>query len=246
MRAFCSRGERVAAPVHGQDQVGLFDHLLAVQVEVRVVQQQRVLVRRRCAAKSQILVAGEAVGLRVDAELLVVGDVHGRRRRPARRAVSSSSTPRWRGAVGVAADGVGGRAQVLLGHQVGVDVVVGDRAVLVGAGDAVDVELRRAGRGGPSERHSRAVSTSSSSADLALEADVAGGLDVADDGVGDVGVDVERGGAGRPVAGAFLAVDGAPRERGAGEAELAGALAWPIGRVECRQRSASAAASGAV
>jgi hypothetical protein len=28
-----------------------------------------------------------------------------------------------------------------LGHQVGVDVVVGNRAVFVGAGDAVDVDL---------------------------------------------------------------------------------------------------------
>jgi hypothetical protein len=37
-------------------------------------------------------------------------------------------------------------------------------------------------------------------ADLALELGVAGGVEVADDGVGDVGVDVEGGGAGGPVA----------------------------------------------
>ena len=40
----------------------------------------------------------------------------------------------------MALDRVGGRSQVPLRHQVRVDVVVGDRAVLVGAGDAVDAE----------------------------------------------------------------------------------------------------------
>src|ERR1039457_2522765 len=35
---------------------------------------------------------------------------------------------------------VSGRCQVPLGHQVGVDVVVGDGTVLVRAGDPVDVE----------------------------------------------------------------------------------------------------------
>src|SRR4029078_5050140 len=37
------RGECIGAPVHGQHQVGLFDHLFAIQIEIRVVQQQRVL-----------------------------------------------------------------------------------------------------------------------------------------------------------------------------------------------------------
>jgi hypothetical protein len=40
----------------------------------------------------------------------------------------------------VALDGVGRREEVLLRHEVGVDVVVGDGAVLVRAGDAVDTE----------------------------------------------------------------------------------------------------------
>ena len=44
------------------------------------------------------------------------------------------------GAMGVAGDGVGGGAQILLRGQVGVDVVVGDCAVFVGTGDAVDPE----------------------------------------------------------------------------------------------------------
>ncbi len=51
---------------------------------------------------------------------------------------------------------------------------------------------------------------------------VPGGVDVADGGDGDVGVDVERGGAGRPVARAFLAGDGPPREGRAAQAQLGG------------------------
>src|SRR6202035_652312 len=44
------------------------------------------------------------------------------------------------GAFRVALGGVEGLAQVPLGHEVGVHVVVGDRAVLVGAGDTIDAE----------------------------------------------------------------------------------------------------------
>ena len=40
----------------------------------------------------------------------------------------------------MAGDRVGGGVQVPLGEHVCVDVVVGDGAVLVGAGDAVDAE----------------------------------------------------------------------------------------------------------
>jgi hypothetical protein len=46
-----------------------------------------------------------------------------------------------------------------------------------------------------------------------LERLVAGDDPIARDGIGDIGVDVEGGGAGRPVAGALLAADGAPGER---------------------------------
>ena len=118
----------------------------------------------------------------------------------------------------------GGRDQVPLGHQVRVDVVVGDRAVLVRAGHPVDVETARAASWCPSDRHSRAVSISSSMPGPALERLVTGGVDVAHDGVGDVGVDVERGRAGRPVARALLAGDRPPRERGPGQPELRGPL----------------------
>jgi hypothetical protein len=38
------RGERVAPQVEREHEVGLLDHLLAIELEVREVQQQRVLV----------------------------------------------------------------------------------------------------------------------------------------------------------------------------------------------------------
>ena len=50
--------------------------------------------------------------------------------------------------LGVADHGVGRLAQVPLRHQVRVHVVVGDRAVLIRAGDAVDPEVPRPCRGG--------------------------------------------------------------------------------------------------
>ena len=120
--------------------------------------------------------------------------------------------PERAGAVRVTRGGVGGRDQVLLGHQVGVDVVVDDGAVLVRPGDAVDAEpsvdvvvAERAPQPGRLGQQLQA--------DVALEGVVAGGVDVADDRVGDVGVDVKRGRTRRPVAGTLLAVDGAPRKR---------------------------------
>ena len=71
-------GEGVASQLHGEHDVGLLDDLLAVQLEVGVVQQQRVVVGRG-DVEVPAGVVGEAVVLRVDAEALVVGDVHVRR-----------------------------------------------------------------------------------------------------------------------------------------------------------------------
>ena len=129
----------------------------------------------------------------------------------------------------VARDRVGGGAQVPLGQQVGVDVVVRDRAVLVRAGDAVDPE--------PALRVVVAERTPEPrrldeqlEADLALERLVAGRALVPDHGVGDRAREVERRGAGRPVARAFLAPDRPPRKNGAGEPELGGALAGEVER----------------
>ena len=61
--------------------------------------------------------------------------------------------------------------------------------------------------------------------DLALELLVPGGVDVVDDRVRDVRVDVKRSGAGWPVPGALLAVDGPPWERRAPQSQVAGAFA---------------------
>ena len=107
----------------------------------------------------------------------------------------------------------------MLRHQVRVDVVVLDRAVLVRAGDALDAELavgvvlaERAPQAGGLDEDRQA--------DLALEFLVFGGVEVVHDGGSDVGVDMEGGRACGPVAGAFLAVDRPPGERRAREAEL--------------------------
>ena len=85
------------------------------------------------------LVAREALRLRVDAERLVPRDDHvAGGVSPGRRLLEVGAE---RGGVaGMTGDRVGGGAQVPLREQVRVDVVVGDRAVLVGAGDAVDAE----------------------------------------------------------------------------------------------------------
>jgi len=75
----------------------------------------------------------------VDTEHLVVGDVQRLGGvAPARHLLLADA--QLAGAVRVATGGVGGGAEVLLGHQVGVDIVVTKGAVFVRAGDPVDVE----------------------------------------------------------------------------------------------------------
>src|SRR5690606_25154592 len=127
------------------------------------------------------------------------------------------------GAVGVAPDHGSRLPEVALGHEVGEGVVVGDGRVLVGSGHAVDaepalvVEVAEAGpQPGRLDEEVEAL--------VRVEDRVPRGVDVAADGVGDVGVDVEGGGARGPVAGALLAVDRPPREGGAGQVQLAGAV----------------------
>ncbi len=116
---------------------------------------------------------------------------------------------------------VGGGPQVLLRHHVRVHVVVAERRVLVGAGHAGEAEAavavvmtERAPQPGRLHQQLEAF--------VAFEGRVVGGVDVADHGVGDVGVDVDGGGAGRPVAGALLAGDRPPGEGGSGMAEGGG------------------------
>jgi len=123
----------------------------------------------------------------------------------------------------MACDRVRGGTQVALREQVGVDVVVRDRAVLVGAGDAVDAEapLRIVV---PERAPEPRGLDQQLEPGLELERVVLGRRQIADDGVGDVRSDVEARGACRPVGRAFLAADRAPRERCARKAELVGAL----------------------
>ena len=119
------------------------------------------------------------------------------------------------------ADGqVGGHRHVPRRHQVRVDVVVDERRVLVRPGDPVDPEpalgvvvAQRSPQPGGLDQQLDARAL--------LELLIAGGGDVAANRVGDVGVDVERGRARRPVARALLTADRPPRERHALEPELA-------------------------
>ena len=131
-------GEGIAARVQREHEVGLLHDLLAVQVEVGIVEQQRVL-RGVGAGEVPGLMVGEALRLRVDPEGLVPRDDHVLGRVPPCRRLLEVGTESG-GVPRMAPDGLGRRAQVPLSHQVGVDVVVGDRAVLIGAGDAVDAE----------------------------------------------------------------------------------------------------------
>ena len=155
---------------------------------------------------------------------------------------SAPSSAAWRG---MARDRVGGGAQVPLRQQVRVDVVVGDRAVLVGAGDAVDAEAalgvvvaERAPEPGRLDEQLEA--------DLALEVLVVGRVLVADDGVGDVARRCGRRRC-RPASSPSTPGRGSSatgRRRPRGRAGCARSRARSS--VACRQRSASPAASGAV
>ena len=91
----------------------------------------------------------------------------------------------------------------------------------------------------PSERHSRAVSTSSSSPTSRSNSSSSGRRVVARDGVGDVGVDVERGRARRPVGrstpGRGSSATGTPRPA----SPSCSARSRARSSVACRQRSAS-------
>jgi hypothetical protein len=124
--------------VEGEHEIGLLDDLLAVQVEVVEVQQERVLLRGRVLEVPD-LVVGEALGLRMDAELFVPGDDHvARGVTPGRGLLQVGAESS--GVTRMARDGVGCVNEVLLREQIRVDVVVGDRAVLVGTSDPVDPE----------------------------------------------------------------------------------------------------------
>ena len=82
---------------------------------------------------------GEGLGLGMNPQCFVVGDKHRRRGvPPAGRLLEVDAE--LSGAIAMPFDGGGRQQQVPLRHQIGVDVVVCDGAVLIGAGDAVDPE----------------------------------------------------------------------------------------------------------
>ena len=132
-------GERVAAPVHREDQVGLLDHLLAVDVEVRRVQQERVPVGLRARLEVPDVVFREAAILLVDALVLVVRQRHRLGgRAPGGELLGGDVQPR--GVSRPAFRHGGGAGEVPLCHQVRVRVVVDERAVLVRTGHPVQME----------------------------------------------------------------------------------------------------------
>ena len=209
------------------------------------MQQQRVLLRRRCGEVPD-LVPGEPLGLRVHAQ------------RPRRRGwtwpAAASRQPadllrvdaELAGPVRVALRRVRGRHQVLLGHQVGVDVVVGQRAVLVRAGDPVDVELPLGVVVAEGAPQPRGVGQQLQPGPAARTPRRRSGQHVADHRVGDVGVDVEGGGAGGPVAPSTPAPAIVRHGNAAPFRPSWVARSMASGSVLCRQRSALAAASGLV
>ena len=118
--------------MHRQHQVGLLDDLLAVEVEVGVVAAAAGTLGVGACEVPQ-LVAGEAVGLRVDPQRLVVRDVHGLGGVPPAWPPPPSSTPEGRARSGWRSTASAAARRLRCGHEVGVDVVVGEARVLVRA-----------------------------------------------------------------------------------------------------------------
>ena len=141
--------ELVALQEQRQHHVGLLEHLEAVDHQRVVVQQQRPLAPAGVCARSQTSRSRKCGVLRVDAEAARrTGCASPRRRAPTPSTSASSSVEPRRTMRSYAAGSVLGQlgararrgAQVEARHDVGEQVVVDDGRVLVGPGDAVDVE----------------------------------------------------------------------------------------------------------
>ena len=154
--------------------------------------------------------------------------MHGRGRVTPGRRLFGADTERPR-LFRVPAHRIGGAEQVSLRHQIGVDVVVGQRGVCVGPRHSVDVETTMTVMVAQREPQPGRL-------DQQLEPDggrepvVARGVDVPHDRVGDVRADVKRRGARRPVRRALVATNGAPGEHRAGQVERARAVAGEVDR----------------
>jgi hypothetical protein len=104
--------------------------------------------------------------------------------------------------------------QVQLRGEVGVHVVVDEGRIFVRAGHTVEVEVALVVP--PPERRPQTCRLDQNlKSGLALEGVVTGGAHVVDHRAGDIGVDVHRGRACGPIAGALPSVDRPPGERGA-------------------------------
>ncbi len=116
-----------------------------------------------------------------------------------------------------------GTEQIVLRHEVGEGVVVGQRRVFVRTRDAVDVR-------DPVVVHVDVAVPEPGGLDqdvqtgLAQELLVAGGVHITQNRGRDVGVDVQRGGPGRPIPGVLPARNRAPRVGRAGKPQLTGTV----------------------
>ena len=223
-------GEPVTLEEECQHDVGLLEHLEAVDHQRVVVQQQGPQVAGGTGEVPRLAVEEEVV-LRVDAQPGVERDGHplGAGTPLADLRVGQSEAMDDLGVLGrvVAAnllDRFDRRLEVGPGHHVGEEVVVHHRGVFVGAGHAVDVK-RRVRVVAPETQvgpHPRGLHEDVDAV-AHQEGGVAAGVDVLHQGVGDVGVDVDLRRTGGVVGRGLLAVDRAPREERSALGHLAGA-----------------------
>jgi hypothetical protein len=226
VRALVLGRELVAEQVRRQHDVGLLDHLPAVDLERVVVEEERELVRRGGVEVPHLALEEPGV-LGMDAALGVERHVH--RLRGALPSLEllgleldlvDERDVRFRVLRLEPAHALGGVAEVQARHEVRERVVVDDRRVLVGAGDAVDVE--RAVGGEEAQVLPQPCRLDEHlGADLGEEAAVVARVNVSADRVRDVRIDVVLRGARLVVRRRLLAVDRAPREHRAALAELA-------------------------
>ena len=221
-------GELVALEEECQDDICLLEHLVAVDDQGVVVQQQRPA-RLRGLREVPQLPGEELIVLGVHPEGLVEGDDDpGRTLLPAGdlglveiELVDEMLVPQRILDLHPSHD-TSGVGQVRTRHDVGVEVVVHDRGVLVGTGDAVNMELpfpvgAPESQVGPQpSRLDEYFGTIPVQEGLVLTRP-----GVQQQGVGDVGVDVVLGCAGRVVGRRLLTSDRAPREQRATLGHLA-------------------------
>ncbi len=198
---------------------------------------------RRRVREVPDLMLGKGLGLGMNFQLVVVGD-EDRLGGVAPGGCFLHVNAELVSAIRMTLDGSSCRPEVVLCHQVGIDIVVGDRAVLVGAGDAVDAKsplgVVVTKRAPESCRFDEQLDSG-----LAFKRIVLHRRLVAIDRMGDVRVDVEGGASCWPVPGALLSGDRAPGKGRASEPDSL-ARSRARSRVAWRQSSASRAAFGSV